>query len=91
MIRRFYVRLTVEDQPGTLADITRIVGTYGISVASIHQEEGANAQGQVPVIMILHSCPEHLVRKAVAEIAKLKAASGPSTLIPILDEHSEFN
>lgn len=90
MERRFYVRMNVQDKPGNLADITRIVGKNQISVASIHQDEGADSSGMVPVVMILHSCPEHLVKSALAEIAQLGSIDPAITLIPILDERKEF-
>ena len=48
-----YMRLMVEDRPGVLADVTKILSEVGASVASIlqHEDDGANI---VPIILTTH-------------------------------------
>ena len=47
------MRLMVEDRPGVLADVTKILSEVGASVASIlqHEDDGANI---VPIILTTH-------------------------------------
>jgi homoserine dehydrogenase len=74
---RFYLRFTVDDKPGVLADITGILGKNQISIASVMQhepdgDEPANSsQPMVPLIIMTHSALEGSVAKAVAEIGRL--------------------
>jgi len=89
--RRFYLRLDVRDCPGNLADITRILGANKISVASIHQEEvGDDANQMVTVVIVLHSCVEGTIRKALEQILTLDAIGKTPSLLPILEEQTEF-
>lgn len=39
IISRYYLRLMVEDEPGALARIASILGSHGISIASVLQQE----------------------------------------------------
>jgi len=78
---RFYLRFTVEDRPGVLADITGILGKNEISIASVMQHEPEETDNEttsaasplVPLIIMTHSALEGSVAKAVAEIGKLKS------------------
>lgn len=41
----YYLRLRVEDKPGVLADITRILADQGISIDALLQREPARGRG----------------------------------------------
>ena len=52
---RFYLRLLVADQPGVLADITRILADERISISSVVQHEAAEGEsGPVPLVIVTH-------------------------------------
>ncbi len=76
---RFYLRFTVEDRPGVLADITGILGKHEISIASVMQHEpdsdepAETSPPLVPLIIMTHSALEGSVATAVAEISRLKS------------------
>ena len=79
-----------------LAKMTQVLGKLNISVASIHQPEQeentsrGQTAGMVTVIIITHPTSEQTIRQAVREITALPEIDDLASLIPILDEHPEF-
>ncbi|MDA3799317.1 MAG: homoserine dehydrogenase [Kiritimatiellae bacterium] len=54
---RYYVRLALNDEPDSLATITKILADNNISIASVLQQEN-DASSYVPVVVITHSATE---------------------------------
>ena len=56
---RFYLRMMVEDRPGVMADITRILADHHISISSVIQhealEDGNGETEIVPLIIMTHT------------------------------------
>jgi len=71
-----YVRLSVVDEPGTLAAITTIFGELSIGISSMIQPEGHEG-ASVPLILMLHDAPHGAVQKALARIAELPMVKAP--------------
>lgn len=67
----YYLRLNVLDQPGVLADVTRILGAGGISIEAILQQESEQGASTVPVIILTHRVLERAMNQALAEIEAL--------------------
>jgi homoserine dehydrogenase len=67
----YYVRLRVEDQPGVLADITRILADGGISLDAVLQREPDAGEHQTDVILLTHRCIESAVDQAITMIEAL--------------------
>lgn len=91
---RYYLRIMVADSPGALADITGIFGSYGISIASVHQDEPAESENggsapPVPVVVVLHTAKEQDVLAARDKINALESTAEVSSVIAIVDEHEE--
>jgi homoserine dehydrogenase len=80
---RFYVRLTVADRPGVLADVTAALRDAGVSIESLVQPAAA-ADGTALVVMLTHEAGERAVMQAVATMAALPAALGAPLTMPIL-------
>ncbi|MDP6950311.1 MAG: homoserine dehydrogenase [Arenicellales bacterium] len=72
-----YLRLTVQDQPGVLADITKILGGHGVSIKAIHQHGTGDEDGKVPVVIVTHVAQEAAVAAAVSDIEALPASAHP--------------
>lgn len=70
---RYYLRFTVADKPGVLAQIAGILGRNKISIASVHQKERLAAR-IVHVVVMTHEAREANLRRA------LKAIDGLSTV-----------
>ncbi|NCW25609.1 MAG: homoserine dehydrogenase [Betaproteobacteria bacterium] len=67
----YYLRLRVQDQPGVLADITRILADGGISLDAVLQKEPDAGEHQTDVILLSHRCIESAVDQAIARIEAL--------------------
>jgi homoserine dehydrogenase len=77
----YYLRMQAEDQPGVLAQVTRILSEEGISIEAIRQKEPRPGATDVPVVLLTHTTKERAMRKAVAAIDGLDVINGPSQLI----------
>ncbi|MCG6872023.1 MAG: homoserine dehydrogenase [Gammaproteobacteria bacterium] len=73
----YYLRMHAADQPGVLADVTRILGDAGISIEAILQKEPPPGKSIVPVIFITHRVREAAMNRAIASIEALAAITGP--------------
>ena len=72
----YYLRLTAEDRPGVLADITRILAAHHISIEALIQKEPLAGESSVPVIMLTQLTLEKEMNAAIAEIEALATVSG---------------
>jgi len=75
----FYMRMRVEDKPGVLADITRILADNEISIDALIQKEPAEGESQTDVILLTHVTVEGNANKAVAQIEALPVVAGEVT------------
>ncbi|HLO62329.1 MAG TPA: homoserine dehydrogenase [Azonexus sp.] len=72
----YYLRLRVEDKPGVLADITRILADQGISIDALLQREPEEGEGETDIIILTHVCQESAADAAIAKIEGLSAQKG---------------
>jgi homoserine dehydrogenase len=78
---RNYLRMRVQDKPGVLADITRILADQGISIEALVQKEPRGGEEQVDLVMLTHMTVEKNVDAAIAKIEKLPVVVGKVTRI----------
>lgn len=69
-----YLRLHVQDKPGVLSNITRILSEEGISIEALHQKE-SNERDIAPIVMMLHRVREGAMNRALEKIAALPAVT----------------
>jgi homoserine dehydrogenase len=72
----YYLRMRVEDRPGVLADITRILADRQISIDAMIQREPAEGEEQTDIIMLTHQTREKDMEAAVARIEALPVVRG---------------
>ncbi|UCV06240.1 homoserine dehydrogenase [Dechloromonas denitrificans] len=72
----YYLRLRVEDKPGVLADVTRILADQGISIDAMLQREPEEGEGETDIIILTHVCKESAADAAIAKIEALAAQKG---------------
>lgn len=84
---RFYLRLFVEDRPGVLADVTRVLAQHHISIASVIQHEAPEDHegGRVHLVIMTHTALTGDFRAAVAELDRLARVVPPSVYYPVGD------
>jgi homoserine dehydrogenase len=67
----YYLRLRVADEPGVLADITRILADAKISIDAALQREPAEGEAQTDIILLTHRTIEKQVDGAITRIEAL--------------------
>jgi homoserine dehydrogenase len=77
----YYLRLRVQDKPGVLADITRILADLSISIDAMVQKEPHEGEEQTDIIMLTHRTIEKHVNAAIAKIEALPVVAGKVTRI----------
>ena len=83
----YYLRMRVQDKPGVLADITRILAELSISIDAMVQKEPSEGEDQVDIIMLTHITVEKNVDAAIAKLGKLPVVVSKVTRIRL----EEFN
>ena len=75
----YYLRMRALDQPGVLADITRILADLGISIDAMLQKEPGDGETLVDIIMLTHETVEKHIDRAIAQIQGLTSIPGAVT------------
>jgi homoserine dehydrogenase len=78
-VTSYYFRMRVADQPGVLADITRILADGRISIDALFQREPSEGENQTDIIMLTHLAVERDVNAAIRRIEAL-----PTVLAPVI-------
>jgi homoserine dehydrogenase len=77
----YYLRMNVEDQPGVLADLTRILADGTISIDAMMQKEPAEGETRTDIIFLTHQTQEKNVTAAIAKMEALSTVRGSVTKI----------
>jgi homoserine dehydrogenase len=72
----YYLRMTAEDKPGVLAEVTNILGGLNISIEAIVQKEPDNEASKATLVMLTHRVLEKNMNQAIGKIEALDAISG---------------
>ncbi|MCK9541485.1 MAG: homoserine dehydrogenase [Novosphingobium sp.] len=83
---RNYVRLTVADRPGVLAEITAAMRDAGVSIESLIQKGRADEGGEVMLAMVTHEGPQAGVDEALRMLEGSPSLTAPPLVMPILGE-----
>jgi len=79
VITSYYLRLRVQDKPGVLADITRILADEQISIDAVIQKEPGEGEEQTDLIMLTHQTREKRIKAAIVKIEALGVVAGKVT------------
>jgi homoserine dehydrogenase len=77
----YYLRMHVQDKPGVLADVTRILADCRISIDAMVQKEPGKGAKRVDIVMLTHQALERNVDQAIGRIEKLRTVLGAVTRI----------
>ena len=81
VVTSYYLRMRVQDQPGVLADITRILADRSISIDAMVQKEPAEGEEQVDIVMLTHETVEVKMNDAITQLEALPVVSAKVTRI----------
>jgi homoserine dehydrogenase len=76
VVTSYYLRMRVEDKPGVLADITRILADRDISIDAMIQKEPPEGEEQTDIILLTHRSIEKRVADAIRAIEALPTVRG---------------
>ena len=80
---KYYLRMSVLDQAGVLAQIARILGNYQISLASVIQKESDRTTQTAEIVLMTHLCHESPMQQALIELKKLPVVKEIGNLIRV--------
>lgn len=78
---KYYIRLTVKDQPGVLGAIAGYFGKYKVSIASVIQKGYGNTTA--PLIFVTHEASEKSIQKAISEIRESSCVVSVDNIIRV--------
>lgn len=81
---RAYLRFTVTDRPGVLAEITAAMRDAGVSIESLIQQGSPEEGGEVLVAMVTHDGPESGVSRALELLEGSPSITEPPLVMPLL-------
>ena len=81
---RYYLRLSVEDKLGSLAEAVQVFAKHGVSVARINQNE-VGSDGANTLVFVTHEASERSVQDAVNELRGLGSIRAVAAVIRIED------
>jgi homoserine dehydrogenase len=79
----YYLRLSVVDAPGVLAQVANVLGSHEIGISSVIQPEGHEGDA-VPLILIIHDAPFDRMQTALNRIRTLACVKAPPSLLWVL-------
>ena len=77
-----YLRFTVDDAPGVLAQVAQALADRNVSVAQVVQHPGEEG---VHIVILTHRAPEGDVREAAAVVAAKSFSRAEPVLLPVLE------
>ena len=83
-MERTYLRFTVNDRPGVLAEITAAMRDGDVSIESLIQQGRVGDGGEVLVAMVTHEGREANVRRALELLEGSDSLTGEPLVLPIL-------
>jgi len=84
MRSRYYLRMTVKDEPGVLAQIATLTAASCVSLATVIQMP-AERPDAASLIVTTHESDERAIRHTITDIAKLDCVLEPPLLLRIGD------
>lgn len=82
---RYYMRMTIADMAGVLAQITRVLGDNQISISSAIQKEADQKSQTAEIVIMTHPAQEKAMQQALDQMDKLEAVKEISNLIRVED------
>ncbi len=83
VIARYYLRMSVADQPSVLTQITRVLGDNLISISACIQKEADAATQSAEIVIMTHPALEADVQKSIHEMSLLSVVKEISNFIRV--------
>ena len=80
---RYYLRVSVTDQPGVLAQIAQALGNHNVSIAAVNQKEADADEQTAELVVMTHRAREGAMRDALQEISALPVVAGVNAFLRV--------
>ena len=80
---RYYLRVSVTDQPGVLAQIAQSLGNHNVSIAAVNQKEADADEQTAELVVMTHRAREGAMRDALQEISALPVVAGVNAFLRV--------
>ncbi len=85
LVSRFYIRLMCKDQPGVIAQWSKVLAENQISISGALQHEGTGPENTVPVVIATHPTLQKNMTAALIDMERLDVIGGKPVCIRIVD------
>jgi homoserine dehydrogenase len=85
---RHYLRISALDRPGTIHEITGVLGRNNISISAVAQHESRSGT-YVPLVITTHEALDGSVTRAMQDLDQLPCVQGEPIHLRILDDYEE--
>ena len=82
-LSQYYLRLSVADRPGVLAQIADITGKNNVGILSVIQPEPETSSDHIPLVLLLHDASYGTVKNALTAILDLDSVDAEHTLLRV--------
>jgi homoserine dehydrogenase len=82
---RFYIRIMCKDQPGVIAQWSKVMAEHNISISGALQHEDIGPDYTVPIVILTHLTLQKNVSAALEDLEKLDSMRGKPVCIRIVD------
>jgi len=79
----YYLRLNAADQPGVLAQVSKVLGDHRISISSVIQKAVDAKARTAEIVIMTHPAKEAEMQQALAELERLKAVKAIGNFIRV--------
>jgi homoserine dehydrogenase len=79
---KYYLRMKVEDKPGVLAQVSKILGDQDISIETMLQKS-LDEKTHANLLLSTHTCNEKDIKKAISSLESLDFVAGKIAMIRI--------
>jgi homoserine dehydrogenase len=76
----YYLRMRLDDRPGSLAEVTRILAEEGVSIESALQRPGQDA-AQANLVLLTHVTTERAAKRAISRVEELTSSHGSVVIL----------
>ncbi len=83
IISHYYLRVSVEDKKGVLAEVTNLISSLDISIEAMMQKPDSDQDACVELLFITHECKEKTIQEAISKLEKLSVVNGKVGMIRI--------
>ncbi|MEJ2497199.1 MAG: homoserine dehydrogenase [Sulfurovaceae bacterium] len=80
---QYYLRLSVEDKKGVLAQITNLLSDLDISIEAIMQKPDDDQDKYPELLFVTHKCKERSIQEAIAKLEQLSVVKNKIGMIRI--------